>query len=83
MATTKVNVTSSWTQVAASDKEFLIENLSSFDVRVAFADSTPTSDAAAHILQAGEAIVRMSIAGAVYVRNDIATETPFVIVSTS
>lgn len=83
MATTKVNVTSSWTQVAASDKEFLVENLSSFDVRVAFADSTPASDAAAHVLQAGEAMVRMSLAGAVYVRNDIDAEAAFVIVSTS
>lgn len=83
MATTKVNVTSSWVQVAASDKEFLVENLSSSDVRVAFASTTPAADDPAHILQAGEAMVRMSLAGAVYVRNDIATEAPFVIVSTS
>lgn len=83
MATTKVTVTSSWVQVAAADKEFLIENLSSADVRVAFADSTPASDAAAHILQVGEALVRMSLAGAVYVRNDIDADSAFVIVSTS
>lgn len=83
MATTKTNVTSSWVQVATSAQEFIVENQSSFDVRIAFANSTPAADAAAHIIQAGEAMVRMSLAGAVYVRNDISTESPFVIVSTS
>lgn len=83
MATTKANVTSSWTQVATSAQEFLIDNQSSADVKIAFADSTPAADAAAHILQAGEALTRLSLAGAVYVKNTSDSDTPFVIVSTS
>ena len=83
MATSKTNVTTSWVQVATSAQEFLVENQSSFDVKIAFADSTPAADAAAHILEAGEALTRLSLVGAVYVRNSVETESPYVIVSTS
>ena len=85
MPTTRINVTDTWVEAAAADKEFLIENQSSYGVKVAFADSTPAEDAPAHILLAGEALIRVGLVGIVYVK-DANTEdnsTPFVVVSTS
>ena len=81
MATTKITLTSTWAQVATSAQEFLVENASGYNVDITFADTTPAVGDGYHTLESGEALVRLSLAGAVYVRSS--TTGAFVVVTTS
>lgn len=69
MATTKVVTNTTWQLVAASEEQFIIDNASSYPVQVTFSTSAPAVDAAYHTLLSKEAIVRMGLTGAVYVRD--------------
>lgn len=84
MATTRSELTSAWLLVAASDKEFIVENPSTYNVDITFQDSAPAVDAPHHVLRSGEALLRMGVAGNVYVRNTSANQDEaYVVVSLS
>lgn len=82
MATVKINVTNEWTQVALSSENFLLENVSSFDVSLTYADETPSeSHDAYHTLKAREAMIRLAD-GNVYIKSENISRSPVVVVST-
>lgn len=71
MATVEVSLTggAAWTEVATEDQVFLIENRDAEPVLVTLQDIAPDlGETAYHILNQGQAIFRMELNGAAYVR---------------
>lgn len=69
MATVKFDLTNAaWTLVAASSVEFLAENLSTGNVKVTYASSTPAADAPYHVIKGGQSFARIGVVGALYAR---------------
>lgn len=82
MATVKIQLTDTWQLVAADGSNFIIDNGSSYNIRITFSATAPAVNAAYHVLSAGQGLVRMSLDGGVYARNDDVEESPFLIVTT-
>lgn len=68
MATTKIQMTTSWQLVVADAKNFIVDNQSSYDVEVTFASSAPATDAPRHVLKSSEGLMRFGVSGALYAR---------------
>lgn len=69
MATIKIVTNGTWQLAAAAEEQFIIDNASSYPVEVTFSLNPPSEGVAYHTLSAREAIVRMGLTGAVYVRD--------------
>jgi hypothetical protein len=83
MPTQKITLTDQWTEVATDVQNFIIENISSVNVRLAFNPTTPALNFAYHTLQAGEVLVRAGVSGRVYMMRDDQSTSPSIVVSTS
>jgi hypothetical protein len=79
MATTRLEVTSTWQKVADAE-QFLLEN-QSYRIRVRFDTTTPDPTDAGHMLLGGEAMTRMGLVGNVYIRTEEDDESSYVLVT--
>jgi uncharacterized protein YaaW (UPF0174 family) len=78
MATSRIDLTTSWQKIAEAEQEFLVDNLSSPNIEVTFQDNTPATDAAYHVLESGQGLTRLGLTGSLWARSN---SNAFVIVT--